>query len=79
MSNVLTMSSIIIGGSTACLGSIIEEADGLSLTTLNKPITTAFLICLFCGFAISSAFLSIVEGAINGEDDRVRFDSGWPV
>mmetsp|Transcript_6503 Transcript_6503/g.14722 ORF Transcript_6503/g.14722 Transcript_6503/m.14722 type:complete len:765 (-) Transcript_6503:182-2476(-) len=65
VSTVVTMSSIIIGGGTACLGSIVEEADGLSLTTLNKPITTAFLICLFCGFTISSAFLSIVEGAIN--------------
>lgn len=40
---VMGMSSMIIGGSTACLGLIVEEVDGYSFTSLNKPVTTAFL------------------------------------
>ena len=40
---VMSMSSMIISGSTACLGLIVEEVDGYSFTSLNKPITTAFL------------------------------------
>lgn len=39
----LTMASAIIGGSTACLGLIVEEVDGYSFTTLHKPVVTAFL------------------------------------
>lgn len=39
----LSMSSCVIAGSTACLGLIVEEVDGFSFTTLNKPIVTAFL------------------------------------
>lgn len=37
------MSSMIVGGTTACLGLIVEEMDGYSFTSLNKPIATAFL------------------------------------
>jgi hypothetical protein len=39
----LSMTSMVIGGSTACLGLIVEEVDGFSFTTLHKPIVTAFL------------------------------------
>ena len=39
----ISMSSMVIGGSTACLGLIVEEVDGYSFTSLHKPITTAFL------------------------------------
>ncbi|KAL7464034.1 hypothetical protein ACHAXS_005790 [Conticribra weissflogii] len=59
------MSSMVIGGSTACLGLIVEEVDGFSFTSLHKPITTAFLICLFTGFYLSSTFLSVIEGSVN--------------
>mmetsp|Transcript_3679 Transcript_3679/g.7863 ORF Transcript_3679/g.7863 Transcript_3679/m.7863 type:complete len:921 (-) Transcript_3679:152-2914(-) len=59
------MSSMVIGGSTACLGLIVEEVDGFSFTSLHKPITTAFLICLFTGFYLSSTFLSIIEGSVS--------------
>jgi len=62
---VMAMSSMIIGGSTACLGLIVEEVDGYSFTSLNKPITTAFFIGLFVGFFLSSAFLSIIEGSVS--------------
>ena len=41
--SVMTMTSLIIGGSTACLGLIVEEVDGYSFTSLHKPIATAFL------------------------------------
>lgn len=40
---VMVMTSLIIGGSTACLALIVEEVDGYSFTSLNKPIATAFL------------------------------------
>ena len=39
----LTISSMVIAGSTACLGLIVEEVDGFSFTTLHKPVETAFL------------------------------------
>jgi hypothetical protein len=39
----LSMTSMVIGGSTACLGLIVEEVDGFSFTTLHKPLFTAFL------------------------------------
>lgn len=41
--SVMSMSSMIIGAGTACLSLYVEEVDGYSLTSLNKPITTAFL------------------------------------
>jgi hypothetical protein len=56
---------MIIGGCTACLGLIVEEVDGYTLTSLNQPIATAFLIGLFVGYCLSSAFLSIVEGSVS--------------
>jgi len=62
---VMAMSSMIIGGTTACLGLIVEEVDGYSLTSLNEPIATAFLIGLFVGYFLSSAFLSIIEGSVS--------------
>lgn len=62
---VMAMTSLIVGGSTACLGLVVEEVDGYSFTSLNKPIATAFLIGLFVGFVLSSAFLSIAEGAVS--------------
>ena len=40
---VMAMTSLIVGGSTACLGLVVEEVDGYSFTSLNKPIATAFL------------------------------------
>ena len=40
---VMAMTCMIIGGSTALLGLIVEEADGFTLTSLHKPVTTAFL------------------------------------
>mmetsp|Transcript_24754 Transcript_24754/g.53400 ORF Transcript_24754/g.53400 Transcript_24754/m.53400 type:complete len:858 (+) Transcript_24754:443-3016(+) len=62
---VMTMTSLIIGGSTGCLGIIVEEVDGYSFTSLHQPITTAFLIGSFVGYFLSSAFLSIVEGSVS--------------
>jgi len=62
---VMFMCSMIIGCTTACLGLIVEEMDGFSFTSLNKPISTAFLICLFLGFFLSCAFLSIIEGSVS--------------
>mmetsp|Transcript_53703 Transcript_53703/g.114060 ORF Transcript_53703/g.114060 Transcript_53703/m.114060 type:complete len:875 (-) Transcript_53703:197-2821(-) len=59
------MSSMIIGGTTACLGLIVEEMDGYSFPSQKKPISTAFLICLILGFFLSSAFLSIIEGSVS--------------
>lgn len=41
--SALTISTMVIGGSTACLGLIVEEVDGFSFTTLHKPVFTAFL------------------------------------
>ncbi|KAL7520520.1 hypothetical protein ACHAWX_005241 [Stephanocyclus meneghinianus] len=61
----LSMTSMVIGGSTACLGLIVEEVDGFSFTTLHKPIVTAFLVGLFVGLVLSSTFLSIIEGSVN--------------
>lgn len=41
---VMGMSSMIIGGSTALLGLIVEEVDGYYFTSsIQKPITTTFL------------------------------------
>lgn len=37
------MSSIIIGGSTAFMGLIVEEVDGYDFTSIHKPTETAFL------------------------------------
>jgi hypothetical protein len=37
------MSSIIIGGSTAFMGLIVEEVDGYYFTSVHRPIETAFL------------------------------------
>ena len=45
---VMTMSCLIIAGSTACLGLIVEEVDGFTFTTLHKPVTTAFLWVIPC-------------------------------
>lgn len=39
----LTVSSVAIAISTACLGLIVEEVDGFNFTTLHKPVETAFL------------------------------------
>ena len=39
----LTMSNMVIGVSTACLGLIVEEVDEISLTTLHRPLATAFV------------------------------------
>jgi hypothetical protein len=41
--SALTISTMVIGGSTALLGLIVEEVDGFSFTTLHKPVVTAFL------------------------------------
>lgn len=62
---VMAMSCMIIGAFTACLALIVEEVDGFSFTSLNKPITTAFFIGLLVGFFLSSAFLSIIEGSVS--------------
>lgn len=62
---IMSLSSLIIGASSGCLGIIIEEVDGYSFTSLNKPIATAFCIGAFVGYFLSSAFLSIVEGSVN--------------
>jgi hypothetical protein len=43
ISTALTLTTLVIGGSTACLGMIVEEVDGYSFTTLHKPVITAFL------------------------------------
>jgi hypothetical protein len=40
---VMGMSSMIIGGSTAFMGLIVEEVDGYYFTSIHKPIETAFL------------------------------------
>ena len=40
---LLTISSLVTGASTACMGLIVEEVDGFSFTTLHKPVVTAFL------------------------------------
>eukprot|EP00804_Cyclotella_cryptica_P027516 CCRYP_007474-RA/>CCRYP_007474-RA protein AED:0.03 eAED:0.03 QI:1507/1/1/1/1/1/3/159/529 len=61
----LSMTSMVIGGSTACLGLIVEEVDGFSFTTLHKPVVTAFLVGLFVGLVLSSTFLSIIEGSVS--------------
>jgi hypothetical protein len=62
---VMGISNMIIGGSTAFMGLIVEEVDGYYFTSIHRPIETAFLLCLFAGYFLSSAFLSIVEGCVN--------------
>ena len=62
---VMGISNMIIGGSTAFMGLIVEEVDGYYFTSIHRPIEIAFLICLFAGYFLSSAFLSIVEGCVN--------------
>lgn len=63
--SALNMSSVVIGLGTACLCLIVEEVDGYSLTSLNTPMQTAFVIGLFVGTFLTSAFLSIVDSAAN--------------
>lgn len=41
--NVLLMTSLVIGGITGCFAHLIENIEGLSLTSLNEPIATSFL------------------------------------
>lgn len=62
---VMGISNMIIGGSTAFMGLIVEEVDGYYFTSIHRPIEIAFLLCLFAGYFLSSAFLSIVEGCVN--------------
>jgi hypothetical protein len=38
--NILVMASIIIGGSSAMVAVLVEEVDGYTFTSLNKPIVT---------------------------------------
>lgn len=41
--SAMSMSTVVIGVSTACLGVIVSEVDGLSFSAAHKPLTSAFL------------------------------------
>ena len=41
--NVLLLTNLVIGGITGCIAHLIENAENLSLTSLNQPVATAFL------------------------------------
>ncbi|KAL7514016.1 hypothetical protein ACHAXN_011255 [Cyclotella atomus] len=82
--SALTISTMVIGGSTALLGLIVEEVDGFSFTTLHKPVVTAFLVGLVVGLVLSNTFLSIIEGAVNAilvcyATDPVDFHANHPL
>jgi len=61
----MSMSTVVIGVCTACLGVIVSEVDGYSFTAAHKPLTSAFLISLLVGYYLSSAFLSIIQGSVS--------------
>jgi len=61
----MSMSTVVIGVSTACLGVIVSEVDGYSFSAAHKPLTSAFLISLLVGYYLSSAFLSIIQGSVS--------------
>mmetsp|Transcript_33632 Transcript_33632/g.50155 ORF Transcript_33632/g.50155 Transcript_33632/m.50155 type:complete len:1010 (-) Transcript_33632:681-3710(-) len=63
--NVLFLSCFVIGGSAGCFGLMVEEVDGYSFTSFNKPMITAFLIGSFIGFSLSNVFLNIVGSSVN--------------
>ena len=39
----MSLSTVVIGVSTACLGVIVSEVDGYSYSAMHKPLTSAFL------------------------------------
>ena len=39
--SAMSMSTVVIGVSTACLGVIVSEVDGYSFTTAHKPLASA--------------------------------------
>jgi len=63
--SAMSMSTVVIGVSTACLGVIVSEVDGYSFSTAHKPLASAFLMSLLVGYFLSSAFLSIIQGSVS--------------
>jgi hypothetical protein len=64
--NILVMASIIIGGSSAMVAVLVEEVDGYTFTSLNKPIVTSFWIGFILGFVLSNILLlGVVGSAVN--------------
>ena len=41
--SAMSMSTVVIGVSTACLGVIVSEVDGYSFSAVHKPLISAFL------------------------------------
>lgn len=41
--SAMSMSTVVIGVSTACLGVIVSEVDGYSFSSVHRPLISAFL------------------------------------
>lgn len=64
--NVLSMASIVIGGSCGVFAVLVEEVDGYTFTSLHQPILTSFWLGAVAGFVLSNILLlGVVGSAIN--------------
>lgn len=63
--NVLALIITAITLGTGCLGLVVEEFDGYSLTSFHKPAFTAFTIGCYIGLVVSSVCLKVVASSVN--------------
>lgn len=67
VSNVLLMTSVVVGGVTGCFAFLLSGLEELHVTSLQTPGVVSF----FMGFVVGLVLTSILFGAINGSVNAV--------
>ena len=63
--NVFFIASVVISLCTGCFGLIVEEFDGYTFTSFDKPIAVAFVLGSLIGYTLSGIMLSVLISATN--------------
>lgn len=65
VSNVMLMTSVVVGGVTGCFGFLLSGLENLHVTNLKTPGVVSFFLGLVIGLVLTSILLGAINGSVN--------------
>ena len=65
VSNVLLMTSVVVGGVTGCIGFLLAGMEQLHITSMDTPGVAAFFVGLVVGLVLTSILFGAINGSVN--------------
>ena len=65
VSNVLLMTSVVVGGVTGCFGFLLSGMENLHATSLETPGVVSFFLGLVLGLVLTSILFGAINGSVN--------------